>query len=720
MFVQDPALLRHQGAFWAFPDLDEYPMKDLYEENPCKPGLWTNRGRLDDIVVLSNGEKLNPSGAERIIAQNPLIRSALIVGNAQTQPALLVKPVKAIDKSRAKDKVAEILPDVQRANETLPSHGQLHTSHIQVLETPDQFLRSSKGEVRRAATADALGNVVADLYESANTYNRSSVQLDFTSEQALLDSLLEVMAADSPDGRRLEPDQSFFDYGFDSLRVMKVLREIKASVRELRRSPAPNLTPRLIYQNHTPVALSRKLMAVVGKPSMDVSDTENSQDEMETLLDSFKARISDLDHSQQSGHVVLLTGSTGSLGSYVLDNLVRSPSVKQIVCLNRHGSGVDRQKEINRSRALAEDFSKVQFLEADMMQARFGLDNSQYTDLIRKTSHIIHSAWPVNFNLPLSSFEPQLEACHNLVELATASHNQPEIIFVSSVGAANNWPRISQEQVPERCITDFNAPEPMGYAQSKQLAELLFAHAHERLGVPVTICRVGQVAGPVRSAEGMWSKNEWFPSLISSCKPLGVVPDSLGCMDCMDWIPVDLLGEALVEIVLREKPTMSSSPILEDASGAGLEVDARIDSAVQSRAVSSVQLQGSSGDLFKESQSTGSGEGPRFLHLVNPQKAQWQDVAAQVAPMLGDNLQVVPYKEWLHALTTTVDSANEFSDIPAAKLVEFFNEIGADGAKRPVFACDAAQKCSSTLRNLPPVSTEWLGRWIRQWNVAVK
>ena len=53
----------------------------------------------------------------------------------------------------------------------------------------------------------------------------------------------------------------------------------------------------------------------------------------------------------------------------------------------------------------------------------------------------------------------------------------------------------------------------MGYGESKYVAELLLEAGAEKCGVPAVICRVGQLAGPVKNEKGMWNKQEWLPSV---------------------------------------------------------------------------------------------------------------------------------------------------------------------------------------------------------------
>lgn len=56
-----------QGVFSTFPEIDQYGMKDLYEQHPSRPNAWVFRARADDIISFINAEKLNPVTMEGII-----------------------------------------------------------------------------------------------------------------------------------------------------------------------------------------------------------------------------------------------------------------------------------------------------------------------------------------------------------------------------------------------------------------------------------------------------------------------------------------------------------------------------------------------------------------------------------------------------------------------------------------------------------------------------
>jgi len=77
---------------------------------------------------------------------------------------------------------------------------------------------------------------------------------------------------------------------------------------------------------------------------------------------------------------VVLSGSTGSLGSHLLHRLIATPGVIKIYCLNRAKDGYAKQKTSSSQRGLRDqwDPDKVKFIHIDVSQPRFGLDVDTY------------------------------------------------------------------------------------------------------------------------------------------------------------------------------------------------------------------------------------------------------------------------------------------------------------------------------------------------------
>lgn len=96
-----------------------------------------------------------------------------------------------------------------------------------------------------------------------------------------------------------------------------------------------------------------------------------------------------------SHEVVLLTGTTGTIGSNVLVQLVADPKVGKVYCFNRQSSTpLDaRQRIVLRDRGLdpsVVDSPKVILLEGTVSQQKLGLADDLYEELRTSITHVIH------------------------------------------------------------------------------------------------------------------------------------------------------------------------------------------------------------------------------------------------------------------------------------------------------------------------------------------
>lgn len=92
----------------------------------------------------------------------------------------------------------------------------------------------------------------------------------------------------------------------------------------------------------------------------------------------------------------------------------------------------------------AGESSKVVPLACDLSRSDFGLGPSRLAALTRILTLVIHSAWAVNFNIPVQSFENEhIRAVHNLIQqsLRVQTPDPARFFFCSSVSAAGGTPR---------------------------------------------------------------------------------------------------------------------------------------------------------------------------------------------------------------------------------------------------------------------------------------
>ena len=376
---------------------------------------------------------------------------------------------------------------------------------------------------------------------------------------------------------------------------------------------------------------------------------------------------------------VVLTGSTGNVGTYLLSALVAHPQVAEIWCVNWSENARQRQMRLLLERGLPVDLpSHVSFFRADLCQTGLGLPEDTHKTLSAKATHIVHSAWPVDFNKNFASFEPSVRGVRNLIDFVAAATHEIRLFFISSTSAAGNWTAIpgSRLQVPEEEIDDWKIAR-FGYGQSKLVAERLLAEASRAQHISTAVCRVGQVAGPVdHGNRGSWPLQEWLPSLIASSKYLRAIPSSLGPLDDVDWIPVDRLAQMLVELLFcQQKP------------GTTL-----------------------------------------YHHVANPRILSWGQLISTAVNSLtssssASQFKVVDLPTWVDRLEAS--SASEHNDIsqnPATKLLPFFRNlrdkaVHVPQARAAVLDMKHTSIRSRTLRHVEPVNKKWLALWMSQWDM---
>ena len=406
------------------------------------------------------------------------------------------------------------------------------------------------------------------------------------------------------------------------------------------------------------------------------------------MFNDFKDRIQQIPGSSKpnpapSSHCVILTGSTGAIGTYLLNALLVDKSVSHVFCLNRRTDNFSEYSNRMGIDLEPSNAERVTFLVADLAKPNLGLDSATYRALQSRATLIIHNAWPVNFNLPLSTFHPLLEGLVNLFKLSASGSYQPKLLFTSSLGSIVGYLR-RIGPVHEEIITSFDAPIRSGYSESKFISELLCAEAARHLGINVVIARIGQAAGAVRTP-GLWNTTEWLPRLIISSMLLKALPQSLGFHSEVNWMPIDLLAESLLEVSL---------------------------------------LQGQ-GDPPRTSPETGSIE---VYHFNNPNATSWTALLPAILSAFKSQCHIVaepvPQSVWLAKVQAELDKSRASGQIdraklnltPAAKLIDFYRVRMSDDSQpyNDLGMVKTLEK-SEMLRNMPAIKPEWMEKWIGEW-----
>ncbi|KAI0177636.1 nonribosomal peptide synthetase [Pestalotiopsis sp. NC0098] len=672
-----------QGFFYTFPDDDEYFTKDLYKPHPTLPNHWIYYGRADNIIVFSNGEKLNPVTIEEIISDHPQVQGAVVVGTNKFQPALILEPT-AYPKNADEEKkfIDSVWPLVVNANKETVAHGQIGRQFIMLTKPEKPFPRAGKGTIQRAGAVKLYKDEIDEFYERVGQVSAAEApRLDVGSEEALVSSIEKLFEThlQSP---HLEPDTDFFSAGIDSMQVINASRLLRAGLEAAGfHTDGTSLATRVIYGNPTPRRLAQYLMATLisGDGKDSANEDVEQQRVMKQLHDKYTRHLQagkpGRAEASDDNQVVLLTGSTGMLGSYLLDQMSRDPKVKKVVCLNRaEDGGVKQQARAMRERGLDETYGggKAEFHHVDISRSDFGLPRDVYQRLLSEADRFIHNAWPVNFNITVETFEPHLRGVRHVADFATRADKRVAVVFISSIGTADRWDA-SRGPVPERRIDEVELASG-GYGRSKMVGAFILEDAAKVGDFPAANIRVGQIAGPEAEA-GAWNRQEWFPSIVASSLHLKALPRDLGIMNQVDWTPVERIAGLVLEVL---GVAQQNRP--EDISG--------------------------------------------YYHGVNPSHTTWPELAPAVQEFFGkDRLpELVSFKEWVDRLEKTqAEDMSSMDSNPGIKLLDSYQGMAqaAEAGHAPVtFAMERTTKQSPSMRSAKAVSPELLKHWCKQWGFA--
>ncbi|WP_372661452.1 non-ribosomal peptide synthetase [Amycolatopsis kentuckyensis] len=247
---------------------------------------------------------------------------------------------------------------------------------------------------------------------------------------------------------------------------------------------------------------------------------------------------------------VLLTGATGFLGIHLLRELL-AETAGRVHCLVR---APDAESAWQRIAETAGRYGIGEFLDRDRVTAvpgdlaaeRLGLSEEDYDDLARRVGTIHHTAAHINFVAPYASVkQANVDGLVRVVEFAAAGPVKP-VHYTSTVAVFSPKPRA--EPITEDDLPDDAQDLTIGYTQSKWVAEEVARLARDR-GVPVTIYRIGRIAGD--SETGALQTEDFLWRQVKSFLELGVVPPPEE--HDTDLLPVDFVGRALVRLA-RARP----------------------------------------------------------------------------------------------------------------------------------------------------------------------
>ncbi|KAJ3509565.1 hypothetical protein NLJ89_g5155 [Agrocybe chaxingu] len=677
---------KHCISIENLPDVRGYSTSDLWIPHPTKPYFWKIVGRLDDVIVHTSSEKTVPAPMEDVLMSSPYFMGVVMFGRNHDQAGVLIelKPQYEIDVNDEEEVVKArnmIWPIVEAANKVGPAFSRIFKEMILFVSSDKPLPRAGKGTVMRKAALKAYAKVEATVKVDTVTPPASWTKAD-------TEAWLKAQCEDIYSDRKFSISGDLFEQGMDSLSATILRRRIVGAMQSHSTiQKASKLVSQTTVYDHPSIAkLAAFLDSVVVDPDNFVATTSRTE-AMEQMIAKYSTGLAPLAEVQAASKpikeaIVLLTGSTGNLGSQLLESLVCNKEVKRIYTLTRPAAGKS-VKERHAERFVDKGFDvsllssrKIVFLEAEASHRHLGLKKDVYEELRNSVNVIIHNAWKLDFNLSLSSFESNVQGTRNLIDLARASDHASilKFLFTSSIASAFSWDR-NLGTYPEEVVQDPKYAVGNGYGESKYVAERVLAIS----GLQATSFRIGQISGG--KPNGAWAVSDWVPIFIKSSIQLAALPSAIGLAS---WLPMDAVSQTIIDVAFA------------------------------------------------------SGNAPA-LNIVHPSPVTWNYIITALNEALvqegiaSQKLSIVDFQTWFSRLEAKSQEAGEkeINDIPAIKLLDFFRtmaQVDVDLRQRgnekvesggsSTFSTAKIQGISSTIKGLPPISHSDVALWIKYWKTA--
>ncbi|MEV0176596.1 thioester reductase domain-containing protein [Streptomyces sp. NPDC050803] len=388
-------------------------------------------------------------------------------------------------------------------------------------------------------TGGGTSTAVLQALEGADAAGRTTVLTGY------LQQVLGEVLAVPPES--VLPEADVMSHGLDSLMVMEVVKRCKGDL-------GLSVRPGQFFERTALEDWVRLLDTELGgegeaaaQPAADW--TEPALIAADVALDPAIVPAGPVGEGYTDPRNVLLTGATGFLGAYLLDELLATTeaTVHCLVRCDAPESGLARIRQ-NLEQYLpwregAEE--RITVVPGDLGKPLLGLEEREFGRLADSLDAIYHNGAWVNFSYTYEQLRPaNLTGTEEILRLACQGRRQTPVSYVSTYGI---WgiPADGRTVIAEDDDILGSGKLVTGYVQTKWAAELLVRQAQER-GIPVDVHRPGRVLGDSRT--GACLTTHFTTRVIKGCVQLGMAPD----LDLeIEMTPVDYVTSALVRISRR-------------------------------------------------------------------------------------------------------------------------------------------------------------------------
>ncbi|KAK5626385.1 hypothetical protein RRF57_002100 [Xylaria bambusicola] len=501
-------------------------------------GLLEITGRVGSMIKI-RGYSVQPGAVEHAIVTRLAFRQCAIVPHGEGLDRQLVAYVVA-DTDVSEDRPAVSIDDAGFS----PSARRILSAHLAHYMIPALWIPMDE-----LPTHEVSGKVDMKRLPSptrARSPVKAQVDGEDTDQKITLRDIAKVWASvlNIPYETVIQQEHGFFDLGGHSLALVELITRLSGTYG----FPVPlaRLAGNPTLQGHLEVVRDAR----DGHTAAVQADLPRVLETDSILASEFQPQSTTIKRLSEA-ETLLLTGTTGYLGAFLLHALIETTTAR-IVCLVRFtdiSQGSNEAAGMARVRGNLLDLGlwndsmleRIEILPANLSRTRLGLSSEDFDDLASRIQVIIHSAATVNLVYPYAAMRgANVIGTREIVRLAckagaTVHHISTNGVLPNSVEGWDEDAMVAIKDVPEKLLD--------GYGQTKWVAEQLILAAAER-GLPARIYRPGTISG--HSTSGSSNTYDLLNALVVESLQLGHAPNVDGWY--AEMTPADFVSKAILSI----------------------------------------------------------------------------------------------------------------------------------------------------------------------------
>ncbi len=461
-------------------------------------------GRSKNVIILDNGKNIYPEELEEKIMVIDGVKDVFVYGD-KGRLCALVLPANPGDK----DKKKAIETAIKKINETLPGYKKITFISF----THREFPKTTTLKIKRHELMEMVKN---QLEKNEVKY----VAPSNPAEEKLVNAFEQILA------KRVGVYDDFFELGGDSLAAFELAAILGINAQD-------------VYEYPTVESLA-KYMA---------GNNEFQDEEEKVDVNSIILRNSNITY-KNAHKCVFLTGATGFLGAHILRELLRN-KVK-VVCLVRNEERL--RQTLGRYFPKEYKYFNYKVVKGDIEAEHFGLNDVEYSILVRKVDTVIHTAANVHHAGHYEDFErTNVWGTQNVINFCKDARAVLHYTSTASVNGVGTVAIPKTDKVFDEFVLDIGQKYVQNvYIHSKYKAEEAVLLARED-GLKVNIYRIGNLTW--RMSDGMFQKNADDNGFIGRARGLlkaGLYSPEIAEFP-MDFTAVDECANAYVKLVLHNR-----------------------------------------------------------------------------------------------------------------------------------------------------------------------